>query len=309
MLSNTVPLRLATAPGDRLAGVVRDAAQQTRSALGHQRYAHETLRRDLGLEPTAADMFGTLVNVSSLQQTSLFGTTQGLTYNLSNGPVRDLSIVCYEAASAGMRVDLDGNTELYTAAELSRHGRRLLRLFDAIAGASPDTCLSELPLLDDAERADLDGLGSGAVAPPYRAVTSLIAAQVAARPEAPAVRAADGTELSHADLWAWSGAIAARLARLGDLRGKPIGLAAERGPGLIAGLLGILRMGGIVLPLDPTQPPSRLAQILAEAGPVAMLPSEVIQLIVTPAEIRRLADMPAPPGGSWQLLAFSAKEA
>jgi len=87
MLSNTVPLRLATAPGDRLAGVVRDAAQQTRSALGHQRYAHETLRRDLGLEPIAADMFGTLVNVSSVERASLFGTTQGLTYNLSNGPV------------------------------------------------------------------------------------------------------------------------------------------------------------------------------------------------------------------------------
>jgi len=285
MLSNTVPLRLATAPGDRLAGVVRDAAQQTRSALGHQRYAHETLRRDLGLEPIAADMFGTLVNVSSVERASLFGTTQGLTYNLSNGPVRDLSIVCYEAASAGMRVDLDGNTELYTAAELSRHGRRLLRLFDAIAGASPDTCLSELPLLDDAERADLDGLGSGAVAPPYRAVTSLIAAQVAARPEAPAVRAADGTELSHADLWAWSGAIAARLARLGDLRGKPIGLAAERGPGLIAGLLGILRMGGIVLPLDPTQPPSRLAQILAEAGPVAVLADARVRPSLPPGDL------------------------
>jgi len=46
-----------------------------------------------------------------------------------------------------------------------------------------------------------------------------------------------------------------------------------------------------------------------DAEPLAALPSEVIQLIVTPDEIRRLADMPAPPGGSWQLLAFSAKEA
>jgi amino acid adenylation domain-containing protein len=50
-----------------------------------------------------------------------------------------------------------------------------------------------------------------------------------------------------------------------------VGLAAERSPAMIAGMLGILAAGGAYLPLDPAYPEERLAWIAADAGAALVL--------------------------------------
>ncbi|HJX29511.1 MAG TPA: non-ribosomal peptide synthetase, partial [Thermoanaerobaculia bacterium] len=101
-----------------------------------------------------------------------------------------------------------------------------------------------------------------------------------------------------------------------------IALAADRSPGLIAALLGIVRAGGAYLPLDPTSPPGRLAWMLRDAGarlliadrrmldllPPALLPPglETLALDELLAESgeEALPALPAPPDIPAEALAY-----
>ncbi|HEY0410807.1 MAG TPA: amino acid adenylation domain-containing protein, partial [Candidatus Dormibacteraeota bacterium] len=50
-----------------------------------------------------------------------------------------------------------------------------------------------------------------------------------------------------------------------------VGLVVERSPEMVAALLGILKAGGGYLPLDPSYPRERLALLLADAAPAAVV--------------------------------------
>ncbi|MDG9931368.1 MULTISPECIES: AMP-binding protein, partial [unclassified Pseudomonas] len=68
-----------------------------------------------------------------------------------------------------------------------------------------------------------------------------------------------------------------------------VGIAAERGPELVVGLLGILKAGGGYLPLDPKYPRERLAYMLEDSG-VELLLSEagVLERLPETAGVERL---------------------
>ena len=66
-------------------------------------------------------------------------------------------------------------------------------------------------------------------------------------------------QLSYADLDRWSDQVALALIDADCQVGDLVGLCAERGAGLLAGLLGILKAGAAYVPLDPRYPPQRLA--------------------------------------------------
>ncbi|MCP1197777.1 AMP-binding protein, partial [Acetobacter senegalensis] len=100
---------------------------------------------------------------------------------------------------------------------------------------------------------------------PFEAVTSRIAAQAAARPEATAVTC-EGTSLTYGALDVWSSQVGRRLLSMGIIPDERVGLCVERSTGLIAGLLGILRAGGAYVPLDPAYPRERLADMIADSG-------------------------------------------
>ncbi len=91
------------------------------------------------------------------------------------------------------------------------------------------------------------------------------AARAAALPDAVAVLC-EGESLRYAELLSWSKRIGRRLELEGAQRGERIGLAVERSPALIAGLLGILSMRGAFVPLDPSYPKARLESMIADAG-------------------------------------------
>ncbi|MDI1463175.1 amino acid adenylation domain-containing protein [Catellatospora sp. KI3] len=101
-------------------------------------------------------------------------------------------------------------------------------------------------------------------------LTDLVAAQVAAVPDAVAVIAADRT-LSYAQLSAEADAIAADLAGRGVGPGDLVAVCLPRTAHLLPALLGVLRTGAAYLPLDPEHPPARRADLLADARPAALL--------------------------------------
>ncbi|MFJ3925332.1 amino acid adenylation domain-containing protein [Streptomyces sp. NPDC090022] len=96
------------------------------------------------------------------------------------------------------------------------------------------------------------------------------AGQVADRPDAVALRHA-GTTLTYAELDAWSGRLAARLAARGARPGTLVALAADRGPAAVAGVLAVMKTGAAYLGLDPAIPVRRQRRMVEEAGPGIVL--------------------------------------
>lgn len=101
-------------------------------------------------------------------------------------------------------------------------------------------------------------------------LTDLVEAQVARTPRAVAV--VHRTEhLSYAGLDERANRLAHQLQDFGVGPDVPVAICAERSSALTVALLGVLKAGGACLPLDPSHPPRRLAQMLADAATPVLL--------------------------------------
>ncbi|MET9225533.1 amino acid adenylation domain-containing protein [Lentzea sp. NPDC003310] len=78
-------------------------------------------------------------------------------------------------------------------------------------------------------------------------------------------------EMSHRELHRRAVALATHLVALGAGPDTVVGVCAERGPGLVTGLLATLYAGAAYLPLDPAYPAERLGYMVEDSGAVLVL--------------------------------------
>ncbi|MDE9567355.1 AMP-binding protein, partial [Xenorhabdus bovienii] len=77
--------------------------------------------------------------------------------------------------------------------------------------------------------------------------------------------------LSYGELNRQANRLAHYLILLGVRPDVRVAICIERSPELIVGLLAILKAGGAYVPLDPSYPIERLAYMLDDSAPVALL--------------------------------------
>ncbi|RXT47818.1 non-ribosomal peptide synthetase [Bradyrhizobium betae] len=156
-------------------------------------------------------------------------------------------------------------TDLFDAATIEGMAAQFKTLLKAVI-ANPEQRISRLPLLTEAERRQLLAKGHGVPAnfTTRGNLSERFDRQAKTTPNAIAV--SDGhTSLSYRELARRSQAIARWLAREGVGAESVIALLAERGPDLLAAMIGVQRLGAAFLNLDPDQPPARLATILGSS--------------------------------------------
>jgi amino acid adenylation domain-containing protein len=162
-------------------------------------------------------------------------------------------------------VAVDYSARPLDAAVVCRFAGHVLRLA-ADGRARPTVPIALLSMLDARERAGIEAAGLGAErAIPRCGVHDLVLEQAARTPAAPAI-ADHGTTCTYAELERLSARLGAALAARGLGPGARIGLLVGAGTPQIAALLGILRTGAAVAPLDPTWPPARLRWAASDAG-------------------------------------------
>ncbi|MFY0568156.1 non-ribosomal peptide synthase/polyketide synthase [Archangium lansingense] len=157
------------------------------------------------------------------------------------------------------------NTDLFEQDTIARASEHLRLLLEA-AVAHPDTRLSELPLLSEAEQHKLlvEWNDLPLDYPREATLHELFEAQAARTPDAEAL--IDGTRsLTYAELNARANQLAHSLRALGVTAETPVGICSRRSADLVVGLLGILKAGGLYVPLDPAYPRERLAFIIEDA--------------------------------------------
>ncbi|WP_052707744.1 amino acid adenylation domain-containing protein, partial [Streptomyces rubellomurinus] len=221
----------------------------------------------------------------------------------------DLTLNAGERPGGGIGGFLEYRTDLFDAATAEALCDRLARLLTAAATA-PDTPIGRLPLISDEERhrALVEWNGEPAPSPPDATppdvtLPDLFDAAAAANPHAVAV-SCDGEQLDYTELSARAERLARRLAARGIGPGTIVALALPRSVRLVVALLAVAKSGAAYLPLDPDYPADRLAYMLADARPAALLTDrataprlpahDVPQLLVDEAEP---GERPATPPG------------
>ncbi|MCP4663471.1 MAG: amino acid adenylation domain-containing protein, partial [bacterium] len=197
---------------------------------------------------------------------------------------------------------LEYSAELFdvaTARRLLGHFRVLLQGLTA----EPGCRLSELPLMTDAERAQLlvewNDTGS---APAPACLHELVTAQVRRTPTAPAVVCGrTGTTLTYRQLERRSAALSAHLRHSGVGPEVRVGVCLPRTPELVVALLGVLRAGGAYVPIDPEYPAERQAFMLEDsAARILVSDSGLVDRLPAGVEILFLDQLPrrAPAGAT-----------
>ncbi|HLJ02689.1 MAG TPA: amino acid adenylation domain-containing protein [Solirubrobacteraceae bacterium] len=191
----------------------------------------------------------------------------------------DLTLFATETPD-GLRLSLEYCTDLFersTALRMLEHYRVLLEA----ALNEPDRPVGELRLLgEDEEELILHRWNETDVEVPAelaRPVPELIAAQVAATPDAPAVVFGERT-LSYRELDARANQVARHLVAQGAEPGAVVAICAERSIEMVIAVLGVLKAGCAYAPIDPGYPEDRVEFMLSDtSAPVLVTQSHLLE--------------------------------
>ncbi len=182
----------------------------------------------------------------------------------------DVDVIVAEVSGAsgrpvGVRGSVTVSADLFDVAVAASIAARLVRVLEVTA-ADPQLPVRRVQVLDEAERRQvLAGWNDTARPVPEVMVPDLVGEQVARVPDAVAVTCGK-VSWSYRRLWERSGLVAGMLAAAGAGAETVVGLCLDRGPDLVAAILGVWRAGAAYMPLDPGYPAGRLAAMLADSG-------------------------------------------
>jgi amino acid adenylation domain-containing protein len=273
---NSLVLRAQLDPQQRFTELLSLTRQKTLEGYMHQDVPFEKLvdalqpSRALARSPLFQVMFA-LQNVSQ-QMPDITGLAFDK-LDLDIGIAKlDLNVMASES-SQGMELGFEYNIDLFDAdyiARLALHFEQLLR----VIVAAPQTRIGGIQFLDRQEQAaQLECWNTTAVIYDDHAMSAvaLFERQAIRTPEAIAIELDDGQLISYETLNAKAQEIADFLHCAGIEPGAIVGLSVERSFLLIAGVLGIMKAGAVLLPLDPGYPAARTRYALTHARATMVL--------------------------------------
>ncbi len=175
----------------------------------------------------------------------------------------DLTLELAETAE-GLRGWIEYSTDLFEPATIARMAGHFQTLLEAMV-AAPAQRVSRMPLLTAAERARVlvEWNDTAADYPRDAGIPQLYAQQVERTPQTVALFDS-GQQRTHEQLNQAANQVAHYLGSLGVGPGTLVGVCLPRSLDVVVAMLGVLKAGGVYVPLDPTYPPRRLAFIVAD---------------------------------------------
>ncbi|MEU2563024.1 amino acid adenylation domain-containing protein [Streptomyces longispororuber] len=188
------------------------------------------------------------------------------------------------AAGAALHGSLTYATDLFDAAGAEYLAACYLRALRHVT-ADPGVRVGAVDVLPEDERRRLlvDYVATAAPTPPVT-LPQLVARQVAATPDAPAV-VCGATSLTYRELDARTDRLARALLATGAGPESVVGLALPRSADLVVAMLGILKSGAGYLPIDPRYPSRRLGHLLQDAAPGLILTDAATASALPPHDV------------------------
>jgi glycopeptidolipid biosynthesis protein len=293
MLAGVVPLVLKAPPGATVADFCRDVDTQIRELLRHQRFPVSVLGREDGFPDRRVVSNRVAVNFIPSRLTLDFAGAPATASYTNNGPVAHFGLN-FLGFGDQLFLSTAGNGLPWSNFEVSDLARRLEHVLAAIT-TDPTQALSSIDVLDGGERDLLDGWGNRAVltapedaaasTPELSSIPELFAAQVARAPEAVAVTS-EGCGTTYRELDEASNRLAQVLVRHGVGPGERVALLVPRAVEAVTAILAILKTGAAYVPIDPAHPDARMAFMLADADPVAVVTTMALRARLAGHDVR-----------------------
>ncbi|MFI7359270.1 amino acid adenylation domain-containing protein [Streptomyces avidinii] len=276
MFLNTLPVRVRCAPADTIAELLTALQGRQAALMDHHHFGLSEIQQAAGVDA----LFDTIIGFESFpmdragiveaSRAAGISITGIRSFTASHYPVTVLAFIEPDRLRLAIqyrRTVLDPSVAESIAARFGM----ILRQLAEDTGRRVGT----VEVLEPAERDRLlngPGAAAGAAdgAGPATTVPELFERRAAAAPDAVAVVSGERS-LTYRELDERADRLARALIRRGARPEVPVALALPRSADLLVALLGVLKSGAAVLPLDPRQPGDRLAHVLTDARPLLVV--------------------------------------
>ena len=278
---NTLALRADVDESLSFRGLLTQVRNTTLNAFEHQDIPFERLVEEL--EPVRDTSRAPIAQVQFVLQhvddvVDVFGDMHADRVGIDTGTTKfDLTLFVSEVKGT-LAIDFEYNTSLFRRDTIARMAHHFDNLLHAVVNA-PDTALSAVSLLGDAERQQvLYGFNNtaadfGILSP----VHQLVEQQAERTPDAIAVEGLDRS-LSYAELNSQANRLAHALVEKGADRDELVAISCERSVDMAVATLAVLKTGAAYVPVDPAYPAERIAYMLEDAGASLLLTHSALNL-------------------------------
>ncbi|MCI3242923.1 non-ribosomal peptide synthetase [Streptomyces spinosisporus] len=268
---NTVPVRVAVPAAEPAGAFLRRLQDEQARLMEHQHLGLTEIQRLAG----TGDLFDTLVvfenypiDRDAVAEAEAVAGLRILGVQGSGATHYPLTLAVLAEQRLGFVFEF--RPDSYDRPGAERLAARFERLVHALL-ATPDAPLAALDVLAPEERSALLATGVGErTSAPYATLPEVLEAQAARTPDAVAVAGA-GERLTFAELNRRANRLARLLVESGAGPERIVALALPPTPDTVTALLAVMKAGAAYLPLDPAWPGERIAGMLADARPVALL--------------------------------------
>nr|WP_227985270.1 non-ribosomal peptide synthetase [Nocardia spumae] len=269
---NTLPVRVRIDPGEGIAELLARVQSEQATTLDHRHLGLAELQRATGF----TDMFDTVTVLESypLDRDRLAGTLDTAGLRLVDIDAQDATPYPLSLQVTPPRPGLDGDTGTHTVTLRFAADRfdnaaaaTLLDRFDLILtqiATRPDRTVAAITPTRGPERAELLRAQCGSAPTPERTLRDILSDTARKYPDATALRSGTST-LTYRELADRAETLARRLTAHGARPETLVAVVVPRSIELAVAIWAVARTGAAFVPLDPANPATRLADLLADA--------------------------------------------
>ena len=300
MIINTLPFRADLSGNPSFLQLIERVREVCLGGYEHQDIPFDRIvealqpERSLSYSPFYQTMFSfhdahqTELAFTGLETTILGGLSRSAKCDLSVIVIPEAEQNLVRSVGKGIILLWEYNTDLFdldTVQRMTGHFHTLL----AAAIDDPFRPLSELTLLTEAERQRtvVRWNDTAFKFPNLLNVQEAFEKHARRFPGQEAV-VSGNDKLTYGELNRKANRLAHHLRQLGVGPDKIVAICVDRSPEMIAAMLAVLKAGGAYLPLDTAHPPERLAMVLNDARPVALITQSSLASRLTASDSRRL---------------------
>jgi amino acid adenylation domain-containing protein len=271
---NLMPIRIGVDPKNSMAALVAAAQTAMLDASEHQSYTFGTLLKKLALprDPSRLPLVSVMFNLDQALDANTVGFNN-LNVEFSGVPRSFENFELFVNAvqiDGGLRLECQYNADLFTQKTVQRWLGAYENLLRALA-QSADAEVGAIPIVSADDLARLKKWNdTSKTFSRDSCVHELFEKHAQSDPVRVAVRWAD-KRVSYGELNERANRIAHSLRDMGARAGTLVGLHVERGPDMVAAMLGVLKSGAAYVPLDPAYPQDRLNFMVEDAKLAALI--------------------------------------
>ncbi|MCM3738303.1 amino acid adenylation domain-containing protein [Bacillus cytotoxicus] len=233
----------------------------------NQKYPYDLLVKDLELSKDGYDsLFKMSVNYYNTKYTSdIDGIKVEIEEYYCGNQSYSLQLIVKELEDENIELNFDYKTSEYTDEEIEMMYKCMMSVIETIL-KHEHLKINEIEMVTEEEKKQIlyEFNDTNADYPRDKTIQELFEEQVSKTPDNIAVVFED-KKLTYIELNERANKLARELRSRGVKAGSIVGIMVERSPEMIVGIMGILKAGGVYLPIDPEYPIERIRYMLEDS--------------------------------------------